>query len=49
MPENAINGTVGFAKELDSPFLREPSPAVAELTGRPATSVRALVRAAAAR
>lgn len=49
MPENAINGTVAFAKELDSPFLREPSRAVAELTGRPATSVRALLRASAAR
>lgn len=45
MPENAINGTVAFAKELDSPFLREPSGAVAELTGRPATSVRALLLA----
>jgi NAD(P)H dehydrogenase (quinone) len=49
MPENAINGAVAFAKELDSPFLREPSRAVAELTGRPATSVRTLLRAAAAR
>lgn len=45
MPANAINGAVGFAKELDSPFLREPSNAVADLTGRPATSVRALLLA----
>jgi NAD(P)H dehydrogenase (quinone) len=43
VPEAAINGTMAFAQELDSPFLREPSAAVAELTGRPATSVRALL------
>jgi NAD(P)H dehydrogenase (quinone) len=42
-PEDAINGTLSFGKELDSPFLREPSTAVAELTGRPPTSVRALL------
>jgi NAD(P)H dehydrogenase (quinone) len=42
MPAAAINGTISFAAELDSPYLREPSTAVAELTGRPATSVRAL-------
>ena len=43
MPEAAINGTISFAAELDSPYLREPSTAVADLTGRPATSVRALL------
>jgi NAD(P)H dehydrogenase (quinone) len=43
MPEAAINGTISFAAELDSPFLREPSTAVADLTGRPATSVRQLL------
>jgi NAD(P)H dehydrogenase (quinone) len=44
-PESAINGTLSFAKELDSPYLREPSTAVADLTGRPPTSVRALLLA----
>lgn len=43
MPEGAINGTISFAAELDSPYLREPSTAVADLTGRPATSVRTLL------
>jgi len=43
MPEAAINGTISFAAELDSPYLREPSTAVAELTGRPAKSVRQLL------
>jgi NAD(P)H dehydrogenase (quinone) len=43
MPEAAISGTISFAAELDSPYLREPSTAVAELTDRPATSVRALL------
>ena len=43
MAEAAINGTISFAAELDSPYLREPSTAVADLTGRPATSVRALL------
>jgi NAD(P)H dehydrogenase (quinone) len=42
-PEPAINGTISFAAELDSQYLREPSTAVADLTGRPATSVRALL------
>jgi NAD(P)H dehydrogenase (quinone) len=42
MPEAAINGTISFAAELDSPYVREPSTAVADLTGRPAMSVRAL-------
>jgi NAD(P)H dehydrogenase (quinone) len=42
MTEAAINGTISFAAELDSPYLREPSTAVADLTGRPATSVRML-------
>jgi hypothetical protein len=43
MPEAAINGTISFAAELDSPYLREPSTGVADLTGRPATSVRDLL------
>jgi NAD(P)H dehydrogenase (quinone) len=43
VPEGAVNGTLAFAKELDSPYLREPSTAVADLTGRPATSVRRLL------
>jgi NAD(P)H dehydrogenase (quinone) len=43
MPPAAIDGTISFAAELDSQFLREPSTAVADLTGRPATSVRALL------
>jgi len=43
MPEGAINGTISFGAELDSPFLREPSTAVADLTGRPAMSVRQLL------
>jgi NAD(P)H dehydrogenase (quinone) len=43
MPEAGINGTISFAAELDSPFLRQPSTAVADLTGRPATSVRQLL------
>jgi NAD(P)H dehydrogenase (quinone) len=42
-PEAAVNGTVSFAKELDSPYLREPSTAVRDLTGRAPTSVRALL------
>jgi NAD(P)H dehydrogenase (quinone) len=44
-PETAINGTLSFAAELNSPYLREPSTAVKDLTGRPATSVRALLLA----
>jgi NAD(P)H dehydrogenase (quinone) len=43
MAEAAINGTISFAAELDSPYLREPSTAVAELMGRPAKSVRQLL------
>jgi NAD(P)H dehydrogenase (quinone) len=49
MAEAAINGTVAFAKELDSPYLREPSTAVADLTGKPPTSVRKLLEASRAR
>lgn len=49
MPDAAVDGTVSFAKELDSPWLRDPSPAVAELTGRPPTSVRDLLLRNAAR
>jgi NAD(P)H dehydrogenase (quinone) len=45
MPESAIRGAITFAKELDSRYLREPSTAVADLTGRPATSVRKLLMA----
>ncbi|HZF29296.1 MAG TPA: NAD(P)H-binding protein [Gammaproteobacteria bacterium] len=45
MPESAIRGALTFAKELNSPYLREPSTAVADLTGRPATSVRKLLTA----
>jgi hypothetical protein len=45
LPAAAIDGTLGFAAELDSQYLREPSTAVADLTGRPATSVRALLMA----
>lgn len=45
MAESAINGAVAFAAELNSPLLREPSTAVADLTGRPATSVRSLLEA----
>jgi NAD(P)H dehydrogenase (quinone) len=44
-PENAVSGTLSFAAELNSPWLREPSTAVADLTGRPATSVRSLLLA----
>ena len=43
VPPAAIDGTISFAAELDSRYLREPSTAVADLTGRPATSVRALL------
>ena len=49
MPQAAINGTISFAAELDSPYLREPSTAVADLAGRPATSVRMLLTANRAR
>jgi NAD(P)H dehydrogenase (quinone) len=45
MGEAGIDGTISFAAELDSPYLREPSTAVADLTGRPATSVRELLLA----
>ena len=33
MPDAAINGTISFAAELDSPYLREPSTAVARAHG----------------
>src|SRR5512143_165649 len=49
LAEAAINGTVAFAKELDSPYLREPTTAVADLTGKPPTSVRKLLEANRAR
>jgi NAD(P)H dehydrogenase (quinone) len=45
MPQAAIDGTISFAAELDSPYLREPSQSVAALTGQPAASVRDLLEA----
>lgn len=45
MPDSAVRGALSFAKELNSPYLREPSTAVADLTGRPAVSVRKLLTA----
>ena len=36
MSDAAIEGNVAFAKELDSPYLREPSSAVADLADVPA-------------
>lgn len=45
MGQEAIRSTLSFSAELDSPYLREPSTAVADLTGRPATSVRMLLTA----
>ena len=45
MSDAAIEGNVAFAKELDSPYLREPSRAVAELTGKSPASVRNLLEA----
>jgi NAD(P)H dehydrogenase (quinone) len=44
-PEAGINGALSFAAELNSPYLRVPSTAVADLTGRPATTVRTLLLA----
>jgi len=44
-PETAINGTLSFAAELSSPYLREPSTVMKDLTGRPGTSVRSLLLA----
>jgi NAD(P)H dehydrogenase (quinone) len=49
MGGSAIDGNVVFAKELDSPYLRETSTAVADLTGRQPTSVRKLLEASRAR
>jgi NAD(P)H dehydrogenase (quinone) len=49
LQDSAINGNVAFAKELDSPYLREPSTAVEELTGKAPTSVRMLLEAGRAR
>lgn len=43
LPDGAVRGSLSFAAELDSPYLREVSTAVRELTGRPATSVRELL------
>ena len=44
-PEAAIDGALSFAAELNSPYLREASTAVKDLTGRAATSVRSLLLA----
>lgn len=41
----AVRAALGFEAELDSPYLRQPSTAVEDLTGRPAESVRALLEA----
>jgi NAD(P)H dehydrogenase (quinone) len=49
LPEESIASSLAFDAELNSPLLREPSKAVAELTGRPATSARALLTSAKAR
>jgi NAD(P)H dehydrogenase (quinone) len=46
LPEESIASSLAFDAELNSPLLREPSKAVAELTGRPATSARALLTSA---
>lgn len=43
MPDASVEGAISFAAELDSQYLREPSTAVEDLTGRPATSVRDLL------
>jgi NAD(P)H dehydrogenase (quinone) len=43
--EQGIRGALSFAAELASPLLREPSSAVADLTGRAPTSVRDLLAA----
>jgi NAD(P)H dehydrogenase (quinone) len=45
MPEAAIRGSLSFAAEQDSVYLREVTTAVADLTGRPPTSVRELLEA----
>jgi NAD(P)H dehydrogenase (quinone) len=45
MSAAAIEATLSFAAELDSPYFREPSTAVEALTGHPATSVRELLEA----
>lgn len=45
MPEAAIRGALSFAAEQDSVYLREVTTAVADLTGRPPTSVRELFEA----
>ncbi len=49
VPEASIPRAMEFDAELDSPYLRDPSTAVADLTGRPPTSVRKLLTAARAR
>jgi NAD(P)H dehydrogenase (quinone) len=45
LPDGAVRGSLSFAAELDSPYLREVSTAVRDLTGRPATSVHELLLA----
>lgn len=49
LPEAAVRGSLSFAAELDSDFLREITTAVPDLTGRGATSVRELLLANRAR
>jgi NAD(P)H dehydrogenase (quinone) len=49
VPEESVPRSLAFDAELNSPFLREPSKAVAELTGKPPTSVRALLLASKSR
>ena len=45
LPDAAVRGSLSFAEELDSEFMREVSRAVPDLTGRPAMTVRDLLLA----
>ena len=45
MEDGAIQGQLGFAAELASPFVAETSSAIQDLTGRAPVSVRALLEA----
>ena len=49
LPDGAVRGSLSFAAELDSEYLREVSSAVRVLTGRAPTSVRELLLANRAR
>jgi len=49
LPDAAVRGSLSFAAELESEYMRETSTAVLDLTGRPATSVRAMLEANRAR